>query len=268
MIVLAAAGNYWPLVVAPARLPNCLAIGATNVDDHPWRFSSSGPEVDFSAPGEQVWVAVARREHGAITYSIGAHSGTSFAVAHTAGAAALWLNRHGRDALIDRYGGREHLHDAFRAAAVASVRAGAQPWDKKRYGAGILDVGALLRIPPPAAAAVTRAASRAATGAATATATPSERLAAILPELPRAQARARLARLLGTSGAELDASLAPVAAELHYLLLEHRDLRAALVAPPPGGGAGARAMAAHVSPVGAQLSMLASSALRERLATT
>jgi hypothetical protein len=256
---MAAAGNYWPLVVAPARLPNCLAIAATNVANRPWKHSSRGREVDFSAPGEDVWCAVARREDGVVEYSTGAHSGTSFAVAHTAGAAALWLKHHGRDELIAAYG-RGGLHDAFRAAAVASVQPGAAPWDGRRFGPGVLDVAALLRRGLPGDRAVARAVARTTPAGDLA---PSERLAQLLPELTPAQAKTRLAGLLGTPRRDVESDLEPVAAELHYLLLEHRELRGALVAETRG--AGVRALTAHVSPVRAGLYALGSSGLRARL---
>ena len=45
---------------------------------------------------------------------VGEGNGTSYAVAHLAAAATLWLARHGRDELIRQYGAR-NLQAAFLA---------------------------------------------------------------------------------------------------------------------------------------------------------
>ena len=98
MIVMAAAGNDVRFVTAPASWPDCLAIAATGIDSAPWTGSSRGPQVDLCAPGEGVWVAVPRRDGDGLKYTVEPHDGTSFAVAHTAGVAALWLAHHGASA--------------------------------------------------------------------------------------------------------------------------------------------------------------------------
>ena len=150
LIVMAAAGNYLDglghRVVAPARYRNCIAVGAMNASDAGWEHSSRGSKVAVSAPGEDVWVPD-------VWYGsnppVVQESGTSFAVAHLAGAAALWLAYHGRDALLGRYGA-PNLQRAFVTALRASAREPAN-WDVE-LGAGIVDAEALLKAGLPAVA--------------------------------------------------------------------------------------------------------------------
>ena len=148
VVVLAAAGNVWPWVVCPARFDECLAVAACNCLRKVWRDSAGGDEVDITAPGESVWVARTSADAPAPRYEHDRGSGTSYAVATTAGACALWLAFHGREALIAKYG----------AANVASVfkelvmRQGVDTptgWDTGKHGAGILNVEKLLKAPLP-----------------------------------------------------------------------------------------------------------------------
>ena len=75
-------------------------------------------------------------------------NGTSYAVAHLAAAAALWLAQHGRDELIRRYGAR-NLQAAFLAVlrwpGVCVVPA---HWDFD-WGMGRVDLVSLLAAPLP-----------------------------------------------------------------------------------------------------------------------
>ena len=105
IVVLAAGGNYAPFVPAPARLRDCLAVAATGEDGRPWEFSSPGPEIDWAAPGSGLLVARAKLESGRPVYRVAPGAGSSFAVAHTAAVAALWITHHGRDALRAKYPG-------------------------------------------------------------------------------------------------------------------------------------------------------------------
>ena len=146
VIVLAAAGNFVPfgVVVWPARYRNCLAVAAVNGAERPWRHSSKGRKIAVSAPGELVWVP--DLSPGA-TPPITSSSGTSYAVAHVAGAAACWLSFHGRERLLERFG-REGLQSAFVHTLKGSSRS-VPTLPAGRFGAGILDVEALLRAPLP-----------------------------------------------------------------------------------------------------------------------
>ena len=147
LILLAAAGNVWPWVVYPAKFDNVIAVAACNVATKPWAKSASGPAVDVTAPGESVWRAYSKKNGSAIAYSIERSSGTSYAVATTAGVCALWLQHHGVAALRKKYGAR--LASVF----LQLVRDHSRPvtgWDKKNYGPGVLDAQRLLAAPLPA----------------------------------------------------------------------------------------------------------------------
>ena len=81
--IVAAAGNDPEAEVsAPARYPQTIAVSASTSDDGLAYFSTTGPEVDFIAPGHQVpstWL-------GGGTKSL---SGTSMATPHVTGLAVL-----------------------------------------------------------------------------------------------------------------------------------------------------------------------------------
>ncbi|MCA1675754.1 MAG: S8 family serine peptidase, partial [Actinobacteria bacterium] len=95
MIVMAAAGNKVKLITAPASYDNCIAVAATCRDDTPWTGSSRGTKVEISAPGSEVLAASWALKENPMRAYISQHHGTSYAVAHVAGAAALWLAFHG-----------------------------------------------------------------------------------------------------------------------------------------------------------------------------
>lgn len=122
ILVIAAAGNALPGVVFPAAVPGVVACAACNVLAAPWNKSGLGDAVTITAPGEYVWYEKAVRaenedpepRHG---------DGTSYATAHVAGLAALWLSYHGRDSLIaDACGGKKELLPyLFRACLQSSA---------------------------------------------------------------------------------------------------------------------------------------------------
>jgi len=124
VIVLAAAGNCVRVVVWPARYEMCIAVAGTNSADRMWKGSCRGSAVDISAPGQNVLKANAARGG-----AVGQGQGTSFAVALTAGVAALWLAHHGRADLIAAARSRgETLQDMFRRLVRATARRPAG-WD-------------------------------------------------------------------------------------------------------------------------------------------
>ncbi len=81
--VVCASGNFFGNIVAyPARLPNCLAVGATDKnDDHP-TFSNWGDELDLTAPGASIWSTWPSSSYTTL-------NGTSMATPHVSGLAAL-----------------------------------------------------------------------------------------------------------------------------------------------------------------------------------
>ena len=146
VIVLAAAGNCVRIVVYPARYDAVIAVAGVNVADRPWRGSSRGRAVDISAPAELVWRAQRNRAEDPTT-TVSGGQGTSFAVALTAGVAALWLAHHGRDqvrAEANRRG--TTVQELFKAALQATAH---QPalWDPDDFGPGIVDADQLLGLP-------------------------------------------------------------------------------------------------------------------------
>lgn len=81
--LIAATGNNRGRVIAwPARFANCYAIGATNHFDQRASFSNYGPEIDVTAPGENVYSCVPNNGYAY-------YSGTSMATPHTSGLASL-----------------------------------------------------------------------------------------------------------------------------------------------------------------------------------
>ena len=145
VIVMAAAGNYVRFVTAPASYANCLAVAATGPNDSLWQGSSRGRAVDVAMPGSQVYNARFTDDKQPF---VGEGNGTSYAVAHLAAAASLWLAQHGRDELIREYGAR-NLQAAFLAVlrwpGVCVVPA---HWDFD-WGMGRVDLVSLLAAPLP-----------------------------------------------------------------------------------------------------------------------
>lgn len=142
MILIAAAGQVWPWVIYPARLPEVIGVAAVESNDKPWWLSASGPTVDISAPGVDVWVATAKKNRGGNKYDVEMSSGTSHATAITAGIACLWLEHHGGAAAVRaNLGGR--VGDVFRAALKKHARV-PDGWKTDRHGAGIVDAASAL----------------------------------------------------------------------------------------------------------------------------
>lgn len=215
-IVLAAAGNEVGFVVFPAAFDEVIAVAATNVRDVPWTGSSRGEAVDISAPGESVWRAFTQRDGaGRFQFSVERGTGTSFAVATTAGVAALWVSYHGWAMLVRRYGA-SHLSRVFKQLLQATSRRPAG-WDATRFGAGIVDARRLLGEPLPAAAPARklRDGQRAAVAVDT---TGIETLVHLLPETPRTRIEELIAAMLQVSDRELPGILQEHGAEVAFQL--------------------------------------------------
>ncbi len=225
MIAMAAAGNYVRIVTAPASYDNCLAVAATGPGDALWVNSSRGRAVDVSMPGSCVYVAAYNDK----TPLVGMGHGTSFAVAHLAAAAALWLAHHDRQTLINAYGAKR-IQAVFlttlRQPGVCVVPPG---WDPD-YGVGRVDLLALLKAPLPRPSDLVEvgAFGAAADDAVT-------RIAAMISADP-VRVRTRLAELLQVSTyEELDRTIAEHEGELLYLVLADRRFRESLARPGSTG---------------------------------
>ena len=143
-IVVAAAGNEAPAQVpvrAPASSGCALAVGGTGVDRELASYSNYGPRLDLVAPGGDAQAALevlATAADG--LWSTRRQQGTSFAAPHLSGALAL-LAGHASDIT---------LQDARVLLADSAADLGPGGWDD-RYGAGLLDVFALMGAYPPRA---------------------------------------------------------------------------------------------------------------------
>ena len=143
-IVVAAAGNEAPekvAVRAPASSGCTLAVGATRDDLELASYSNYGPRLDLVAPGGEgsgALEVLATAPDG--SWSTRRRQGTSFAAPHLSGALALLASSAPEIT----------LEDARVLLADSAQDLGPAGWDD-RYGAGLLDVFALLGAYPPRA---------------------------------------------------------------------------------------------------------------------
>jgi len=104
VVLVAAAGNSGPCtdcVGHPAAHPEVIAVSATDQNDALADFSSTGPEVELAAPGDNVLSSVPRDDYAE-------YPGTSMASPHVAGAAAQLI----ADGTTDRAAVRSTLKNA------------------------------------------------------------------------------------------------------------------------------------------------------------
>ena len=242
VIVLCAAGNQVGFVVFPAAYDEVLAVAASDIADEPWVGSSHGPAVDITAPGHSVYRAEVTKSGSVETYSVERGSGTSFAVAATAGVAALWLSFHGRAALIAKYG-KDRVPAVFKQLLQSSCRKPAG-WNTTEFGPGIVNARRLLEasLPVQAPARGMRGLIRRSLAADD---LPLERIVHLLTPAPQSGVERALADLLanrrsGAAGcAERDRRRAGVPGRQRQRLRD--QLRAAASAHAAGRRKGSRA---------------------------
>lgn len=137
IVFVAAAGNTFGGPVSyPARLPNVVAVTATDANNIAASFAAVGPEIDLAAPG----VAVLSTSLGPTALKcpgtfIATCSGTSFAAPAVSAAAAL---------LKSRYPGWTNTQIVSRLKATATDRY--PPGFDNTYGNGLLNVLAALQM--------------------------------------------------------------------------------------------------------------------------
>jgi len=148
VVFVCAAGQPLPNVISPAHGRRTIAVAGSTPAGVPWGKSAYGTAVDWTAPAAEIFRAEMRKP--AKPAYAGGGDGTSYAAAITTSAAALWLARHG-STLQTAYPQRWQRVEAFKSVAKATAR----PMPNQKpgsFGAGILDVAALLNAPLPAAA--------------------------------------------------------------------------------------------------------------------
>lgn len=236
-IVLAAAGNRVGVVVFPAAFDEVIAVAASNARDAPWSGSSHGDAVDITAPGESVWRALVERDAArGLQYRVSRGNGTSFAVATTAGVAALWISYHGWTALVRRYGAG-NVPRVFKQMLQSTCRT-PRGWDASEYGPGIVDARRLLETPLPAAAPARKL--RDARRAAVATDTTGiETLVHLMPDVPRTRVEELIADLLRVPDRALPSVLQDYGDELAFQLAMRPPLLDTLRKSARGGKAAA-----------------------------
>lgn len=234
-IVLAAAGNEVRFVVFPAAFEEVIAVAASNIRDIPWTGSCHGPAVDITAPGESVWRARTERDgNGRMRFLVERGNGTSFAVATTAGVAALWVSYHGWPTLVRKYGAAS-VARVFKELLQATCRT-PRGWDTHEYGPGVVDAKKLLAAPLPDAAPARklRDARRAPVAA---DATGLETLVHLLPDSPRSRVEETLAGLLQVPDRDLPSIIQKYGDELAFHLVMRPGLLQTLGQRVRGGRA-------------------------------
>ena len=148
IIVVAAAGNMTPFVVWPGAYDKVIAVASSTFDNTIANFSSIGSRVDIAVPSEFVYVAIATKKNGKLSYTVKARSGTSYAAPLLAGIAALWISHHTWEKLIETYKIPARIPLVFDKLLRATCDK-PEGWDFDTCGAGIVNAYNLLKADLP-----------------------------------------------------------------------------------------------------------------------
>jgi thermitase len=193
--------------------------------------------VDITAPGESVWRAKVERDTAAgLRYPVTRGNGTSFAVATTAGVAALWISYHGWTTLVRRYG-VGNVPRVFKQMLQSTCRT-PRGWNSSEYGPGIVDARRLLETPLPATAPARKLRDSRRAAVATDT-TGIETLVHLLPEVPRTRVEELIADLLRVPDRALPSVLQDYGEEIAFQLAMQPALLDTLRKSARGGKAAA-----------------------------
>jgi hypothetical protein len=159
---------------------------------------------------------------------VGPSSGTSYAVAHLAGVAALWLAFWGHGTIVAKYGA-PRVQAVFMHLVKTVGRRVPPNWDTD-WGVGVVDAEALLRTALPDPDDVPEGAGAFGGGD-----DPIQRLSAFLGEADPDVLRQALEQRFGATGPELDELLRRFEGELADLAVEDDVFRESLLtAGAPG----------------------------------
>lgn len=128
IILIAATGNFnQPIVDNPAGFDSVIAVSATAQDDSRALFSNYGAKVELSAPGVEIKSTIPGGGYGVM-------SGTSQAVPHVAGVAALVVSAGIKDGNHDG-----NIADDVRLRLTATARDLGDPGRDISFGYGLVD---------------------------------------------------------------------------------------------------------------------------------
>ena len=176
-IVVAAAGQTLPInfLPLPANIPGVVSVTASTEEREVWNDAFSSKKISWAAPGVLVChlgVQTSSDSNATRTISrtkmmtrsgaqvdlngvIKRSSGTSYSVAFTSAAAALWLQYHNHASLKMLYGSK-NISNLFMAVARKFAMETPPHWNSQKHGAGIINIHKLLRAQLPCSLADTQ----------------------------------------------------------------------------------------------------------------
>lgn len=129
ILLIAAAGNNGngqgtgDNIDNPAKYPSVIAVGATDINDGRASFSSTGPKIELSAPGKDIYSTMPGNKYASM-------SGTSMSSPHTTGVAAL---------IKSAYPGMTNVQVRIRMQIAAQNIAKNMFESKSWFGYGLID---------------------------------------------------------------------------------------------------------------------------------